>query len=145
MVCQWKPRSILFINRTVINCTFNYRVFGGAFISGKILPINVFFCPTFSIPILVMANQLFNLKVNVIGIFFCTFNLFCSHAIAQNPLFRVDSAYLSRHDIIYNTPAYEGFEGFPLGNGDLGGLVWNTNNGFEFQINKSDLFDKPVI
>lgn len=89
-----------------------------------------------------MANQLFNLRVNVVGIFFCTFNLLCGYAMAQNPLFRVDSAYLSRHDIVYNTPAYEGFEGFPLGNGDLGGLVWNTNNGFEFQINKSDLFDK---
>lgn len=60
----------------------------------------------------------------------------------QNPFFKVDSAYLSKHDIVYKTPAYEGFEGFPLGNGDLGGMVWSCNNGVEVQINKSDLFDK---
>jgi hypothetical protein len=60
----------------------------------------------------------------------------------QNPIFKVDSNYLSRHDIVYQTPAYEGFEGFPLGNGDLGGMVWNTNNGIEVQINKNDLFDQ---
>ena len=66
-----------------------------------------------------------------------------SHIIyGQNPLFEVDSAYLSRHDIVYNTPAYEGFEGFPVGNGDLGGMVWNSNNGLEVQINKNDLFDQ---
>ena len=60
----------------------------------------------------------------------------------QNPLFKVDPNYLSRHDILYQTPAYEGFEGFPLGNGDLGGMIWNTNNGIEVQINKNDLFDQ---
>jgi alpha-L-fucosidase 2 len=60
----------------------------------------------------------------------------------QNPLFKVESNYLSRHDIVYQTPAYEGFEGFPLGNGDLGGMVWNTSNGIEVQINKNDLFDQ---
>ncbi len=60
----------------------------------------------------------------------------------QNPLFVVDSTYLSKHDIVYKTPAYEGFEGFPLGNGDLGGMVWNTNNGVEVQLNKTDLFDQ---
>jgi len=63
--------------------------------------------------------------------------------IGQNPLFRVDSSYLSKHDIVYKTPAYEGFEGFPLGNGDMGGMVWNCNNGVEVQLNKNDLFDKP--
>jgi alpha-L-fucosidase 2 len=60
----------------------------------------------------------------------------------QNPLFKVESNYLSRHDIVYQTPAYEGFEGFPIGNGDLGGMVWNTSNGIEVQINKNDLFDQ---
>ena len=63
--------------------------------------------------------------------------------IGQNPLFVVDSTYLNKHDIVYKTPAYEGFEGFPVGNGDLGGMVWNTNNGLEVQINKTDLFDQP--
>ena len=63
-------------------------------------------------------------------------------AFGQNPLFEVESTYLSKHDLVYKIPAYEGFEGFPVGNGDLGGMVWNTNNGVEVQINKSDLFDQ---
>ncbi len=63
--------------------------------------------------------------------------------IGQNPLFFVDSTYLSKHDIVYKTPAYEGFEGFPVGNGDMGGMVWNSFNGLEVQLNKSDLFDQP--
>ncbi|MBR8535851.1 glycoside hydrolase N-terminal domain-containing protein [Carboxylicivirga sediminis] len=45
--------------------------------------------------------------------------------------------------MVYKTPAYEGFEGFPLGNGDLGGMVWSNVNGLEIQINKNDLFDQP--
>lgn len=79
----------------------------------------------------------FNAKIKLIVAFVFVFNFVC----AQHPIFTVDSSYLDRHDIVYNTPAYEGFEGFPLGNGDLGGLVWNTHTGFEFQINKNDLFD----
>ena len=63
-------------------------------------------------------------------------------AAGQNPLFVVDSTYLTKHDIVYKTPAYEGFEGFPVGNGNMGGMVWNTNNGVEIQINKNDLFDQ---
>ena len=66
----------------------------------------------------------------------------CEITFGQNPLFVVDTGYLSKHDIVYKTPAYEGFEGFPLGNGDMGGMVWNTNNGVEVQINKNDLFDQ---
>lgn len=62
----------------------------------------------------------------------------------QSPLFSVDSSYLTRHDIVYKTPAYEGFEGFPLGNGDMGGMIWNNTNGVEVQINKNDLYDQPT-
>ncbi|WP_242135598.1 glycosyl hydrolase family 95 catalytic domain-containing protein [Aestuariivivens marinum] len=65
------------------------------------------------------------------------------NVLAQNPIFEVDASYLTKHDIVYKTPAYEGFEGFPIGNGDLGGMVWNTKNGIEIQINKNDLFDQP--
>ena len=78
--------------------------------------------------------------VSTMGVLVAVFALM-NMAFAQAPIFKVDSSYLQRHDIVYNTPAYEGFEGFPWGNGDLGGLVWNTNSGFEIQINKSDLFD----
>lgn len=73
---------------------------------------------------------------------FC-FIFYSKNGIGQNAIFKVDSSYLSRHDIVYKTPAYEGFEGFPIGNGDLGGMVWNNVNGVEIQINKNDLFDQP--
>lgn len=68
---------------------------------------------------------------------------FLLNAQLQNPLFEVDKDYLRKHDIVYKTPAYEGYEGFPLGNGDLGGMIWNHKNGLEIQINKNDLFDQP--
>jgi alpha-L-fucosidase 2 len=61
----------------------------------------------------------------------------------KNNIFEVDDSYLLKHDIVYKTPAFEGYEGFPLGNGDLGGMFWNNKNGLEIQINKNDLFDQP--
>lgn len=65
------------------------------------------------------------------------------NAQLNNTIFKVEESYLSKHDIVYRTPSHEGFEGFPLGNGDLGGMLWNNNNGIEVQINKDDLFDQP--
>uniref|UniRef100_UPI0032179F89 glycosyl hydrolase family 95 catalytic domain-containing protein n=1 Tax=uncultured Draconibacterium sp. TaxID=1573823 RepID=UPI0032179F89 len=58
--------------------------------------------------------------------------------------FNVDyKNYLSKHDVVFQTLNYEGFEGLTIGNGDIGGMVWCTKSGIEIQINKSDLFDKP--
>jgi len=58
--------------------------------------------------------------------------------------FRVDrDHYFTKHDIVYKTPVYEGFEGFPMGNGDLGGMIWSTPTGLRIQINKSDTYDRP--
>ena len=65
-------------------------------------------------------------------------------AVSDSSIFVVDyEAFLSKHDIVYLTPAYKGFEGFPIGNGDLGGMVWCSKNGLEIQVNKNDLFDVP--
>lgn len=51
--------------------------------------------------------------------------------------------YLSKHDVVFRTPNYEGFEGLTIGNGDMGGMVWCTKSGIRMQINKSDLYDQP--
>ena len=51
------------------------------------------------------------------------------------------SEYLPKHDIVYQTPGYEGYEGFPLGNGNLGGMLWCTERGVRLQINKTDTWD----
>jgi alpha-L-fucosidase 2 len=57
--------------------------------------------------------------------------------------FKVDSSYLTRHDIVYLRPMQLEAEGFPLGNGNLGGLIWTHDNGIELQINKNDVWSSP--
>lgn len=54
--------------------------------------------------------------------------------------FTVDASYLSRHDVVFQQPMQLEAEGFPLGNGDMGGLIWTRTEGVEFQINKNDVW-----
>lgn len=49
--------------------------------------------------------------------------------------------YLSRHDLVYLTPATEGYEGFQIGNGDMGAMAWTPPDRIHFQINKCDTWD----
>ena len=51
--------------------------------------------------------------------------------------------YLRRHDVVFLSPMKQGFEGFPVGNGDFAAMVWNTDNGLSMQINKNDLWVYP--
>lgn len=63
---------------------------------------------------------------------------------AENPAsFQVDPNYLSRHDVIYQSPMQLEAEGFPLGNGGMGGLIWTHDQGIELQINKNDVWSGP--
>ncbi|RIH66916.1 hypothetical protein D1164_00320 [Mariniphaga sediminis] len=50
-------------------------------------------------------------------------------------------AFLSQHDIVYLSPATEGYEGFPIGNGDLGAMSWTPVDKIHFQINKTNTWD----
>ena len=59
--------------------------------------------------------------------------------------FRVDNSYLSRHDIVFLSPTQLEAEGFPTGNGDIGGMIWTHDAGIEIQINKNDLWSAPTI
>ncbi len=71
--------------------------------------------------------------------------LLCNVCVIQaSSLFKIDDNYLSQHDIVYLEPEFDSFNGFPLGNGDLGGMLWFTNEGITLQINKIDLYDKPA-
>lgn len=73
-----------------------------------------------------------------------SFLLFGTIRAQQKPPFMVDhSSYLSKHDIVYLEPEMEGYNGFPLGNGDLGGMLWCHDNGLNIQLNKIDLYDSP--
>lgn len=59
--------------------------------------------------------------------------------LASSP-FIVDENYLQKHDIVYFSPTQLEAEGFPMGNGNIGGMIWNNDNGIELQINKNDLW-----
>src|SRR4029453_18969522 len=51
------------------------------------------------------------------------------------------ASYLSKHDIVYLSPALEGYEGFPIGNGDMGGMLWTPSGGLTLTLNKCDAWD----
>lgn len=51
------------------------------------------------------------------------------------------SQYLRRHDIVYNTPALDGYNGLPIGNGKSGGLIYHTANSLIYGINHTDAID----
>ena len=72
-----------------------------------------------------MIKKMFKDQIKLVAIVCLAFCF--QNTLSQNPIFEVDASYLTKHDVVYKTPAYEGFDGFPLGNGDLGGMVWNTN------------------
>ena len=65
-----------------------------------------------------------------------------SSHLASAP-FAVDPSYLSRHEIVYLAPMQLEAEGFPLGNGNMGGMIWTHDNGIELQINKNDVWSSP--
>ncbi|MEG0253415.1 MAG: hypothetical protein RR667_04975, partial [Muribaculaceae bacterium] len=54
----------------------------------------------------------------------------------------VDNAdYLRKHNIVYKCPTYKGYEGLPIGNGDMGGMLYHTPYSIEFPINKTDVIN----
>lgn len=53
------------------------------------------------------------------------------------------SRYLRRHDIVFKSPQMEGFEGLPLGNGDISLMMWSVGEGLRMQLNKNDTWTQP--
>ena len=49
--------------------------------------------------------------------------------------------YLSQHDVVYLSPATEGVEGLPIGNGDMAAMIWTPPEQIIWNINKCDLWD----
>lgn len=58
--------------------------------------------------------------------------------------FLVSKSYLTKHDIVFQSPTELEAEGFPMGNGNMGGMIWNNENGIEIQVNKNDLWSVPI-
>ena len=48
------------------------------------------------------------------------------------------------HDLVYGTPPEDPTQGIPLGNGDVGVLVWCESSRLVMAINKCDLLDDPA-
>lgn len=48
---------------------------------------------------------------------------------------------LSQHDLVYLSPPEDPVLGLPIGNGDLGGLLWTTDRGLVLALNKCDTWD----
>lgn len=51
------------------------------------------------------------------------------------------SAFLSQHDVVYLAPVPDGIDGLPIGNGDLGSMIWTPTDRLQFAVNKVDLWD----
>ena len=51
-----------------------------------------------------------------------------------------DGALVSRADLVYRSPAANGTEGQPIGNGVMGTAVWTSPGALHFQINRCDVF-----
>jgi|GEM_PF-1156779 len=48
------------------------------------------------------------------------------------------ASYLSKHDIVYNAPNTDPKSGLTIGNGKVGGMVWDTPNGLTMQVQGVD-------
>ena len=53
---------------------------------------------------------------------------------------RLVRARISRADLVYHAPVKRPEEGLPIGNGEMGSLVWTIPSAVCFQINRVDLF-----
>jgi len=48
---------------------------------------------------------------------------------------------LQSHDVVFRTPSHDATYGLPIGNGDMGCLLWTSENKINIAINKTDLWD----
>jgi alpha-L-fucosidase 2 len=49
--------------------------------------------------------------------------------------------YLSQHDLVYEQAPREWEEGIPLGNGDMGALIWGDGAPLRITLDKYDVWE----
>lgn len=49
--------------------------------------------------------------------------------------------YLKKHNIVYRSPQYRGCEGFPIGNGSFGGMLYHSADTIEMTLSHTDAID----
>jgi alpha-L-fucosidase 2 len=52
------------------------------------------------------------------------------------------AGFLERHDPVWEVPAERWSQGLPLGNGDLGAVIWGTGNPLVITLDKTDIWEK---
>jgi len=63
------------------------------------------------------------------------------------PMIQSTHRYVARHDVVYESPPFEGFNGLPIGGGSWGGMIWFSESSLLWQLNHTDCYDltaKPV-
>jgi alpha-L-fucosidase 2 len=50
------------------------------------------------------------------------------------------ASYLAQHDVVYKVPPLTGEQGMPIGDGDLGVMIWCPPGEIRMQVNKSDIW-----
>ena len=53
-------------------------------------------------------------------------------------------AYISQHDVVYQSPPLRGAQAIPIGEGDIGASVW-CPDGLRLQVQKGDLWSDPAL
>lgn len=51
---------------------------------------------------------------------------------------------LPKHDLVFGTPVNDPVGGIPLGDGDMGSLLWTSEDTLHINVNKCDLWDDSV-
>lgn len=52
---------------------------------------------------------------------------------------------VSQHDLVYKSPPIDPLSGIPLGNGDVGALIWCEESKIIIAVNKSDLWEDAIF
>lgn len=68
-------------------------------------------------------------------------SLGCQSRSEPSDLLEVDClALVSQADLIYRSPTEMPVEGYPIGNGRMGTLIWTSPSSIDLQINRCDVF-----
>lgn len=68
-----------------------------------------------------------------------------TYNVSTNAWQRNTTNILPKHDLYYGTPNNDPAAGIPLGDGDMGSLVWLEADAIHIHINKTDLWDDTTL
>lgn len=98
--------------------------------------------------------KIINIKFTIIFFFLIVLSVYCQDPSAGS-YDTIESAFnpktsewqigwpgkINQYDLVYNSPPLDALQGIPLGNGEVGALIWCEGSKIIIVINKSDLWD----